>query len=493
MKTSKILLTSLLAAAAMSTVPAWAVTSTTTELDGVTYSGTIWTTNVSGVTSGKSIAADARTFTSGELSYTGKQKIDVVGYFFNYFFNQSESTYVGNTLHLTGATADHTVYTDWQNYVWLGGLITDACDYTYTIGRSDTSLRLKGTAGVNMNINANTVIWGDRSNISVESGGSWVIANGKTLTLQSNKTVAFATGTTTTVSGGGTLKFAGTVSNAGTLKLSDVNVALTSAITNTGTVNVDTNTVFVLADALKNDSTYTVISTGGAITGWDSLTMENFRQSDGSKFGRSTIDVSTTAGAVTITAGGSASLTWNGGSAGETWDVQTSKNWLNGGASDEFYNGDNVTFDTADANVTVSGTVKPGTMTVSAATTLSGTGTVSVTSGLTLDADLTLDSGVTLSAGTLGSAGALYDATHVKGTGTFGFSAVASGNGSGINLSNFSGEVYLKGGLLELGDASFTSSLGSGALRVASGAHLVFNGTGTNVSVDEEWGGNADN
>ena len=185
-------------------------------------------------------------------------------------------------------------------------------------------------------------------------------------------------------------------------------------------------------------------------------------------------------------------LTWAGTDSDTVW-ANKGDNWTNASnVKTSFLNGDSVIFGSGTTNIaTISENLTVGTMTVSAATTLSGTGTVSVTSGLTLDADLTLDSGVTLSAGTLGSAGALYDATHVKGTGTFGFSAVASGNGSGINLSNFSGEVYLKGGLLELGDASFTSSLGSGALRVASGAHLVFNGTGTNVSNDITFEGNS--
>ena len=211
MKPQKFLLTSLLAAAAMSAVPAFAVTTTTTTLDDVTYSGTIWTTTVSGASA--NLSANTRSYSDGTNSYAGNAGITGVGKFYNYFFDASETQYVGNTLRLTGATQNHTVTTDWSNYAWFGGLITDACNFTYTIGRSNTAIRLKGTAGVNMSINADTVIWGDKNNtpdtsgISVESDGSWVIATNKTLKLKSTTSATFAAGTTTTVSGGGTLSF----------------------------------------------------------------------------------------------------------------------------------------------------------------------------------------------------------------------------------------------------------------------------------------------
>ena len=420
MKSSKLFLTSLLAAATLS-VPAYAVTTTTTTLDDVTYSGTIWTTTVSGASA--NLSDHARSYSDGTNSCAGDAQITGVGNFYNYFFNASETQYVGNTLRLTGATQNHTVTTDWENYAWFGGLITDANSHIYTIGRDPAStvsnFKLKGAAGVNMLINANTVIWG--KGIEVLSSGTaenpltnnaWNVAADKTLTLKAD-TTTFNANTATTIGGSGTVKFMGattTLSNVAvngslsvasfaTLDLSASKITLGSAIANSGTVTVNSNTIFVLSDSLKvadTGNTYSLIS-GGAINGWNAETLSatNFILSGASSSQRGATVVLTETGSVTYTAGSgeAANLTWKAGVSG-TWDVQTTRSWTNDSTSadDVFYDYDNVTFATS-GNVTVAiaaGGVTADTVTISAGTVSFTTNKVTAQSGFVVENGATL-------------------------------------------------------------------------------------------------------
>src|SRR5271155_2589852 len=59
-----------------------------------------------------------------------------------------------------------------------------------------------------------------------------------------------------------------------------------------------------------------------------------------------------------------ANLVWTG-SDGSIWDTNTTPNWSNGGATDVFAVGDDVTFDDSSTvgTVTLSGTLDPGAVT----------------------------------------------------------------------------------------------------------------------------------
>ena len=116
-----------------------------------------------------------------------------------------------------------------------------------------------------------------------------------------------------------------------------------------------------------------------------------------------------------------ASLTWAGGTSG-TWDYESDTNWTmpgeSGTVSTAFQDLDGVTFATDGAQVELtqsSGSYLLKDLTVSAATSLTGTGTVRVAvSNLTTDAALTLGDNVVLD---LGSISAATNKT-ISGTGT---------------------------------------------------------------------------
>ena len=116
-----------------------------------------------------------------------------------------------------------------------------------------------------------------------------------------------------------------------------------------------------------------------------------------------------------------ASLTWAGGTSG-TWDYESDTNWTmpgeSGTVSTAFQDLDGVTFATDGAQVELtqsSGSYLLKDLTVSAATSLTGTGTVRVAvANLTTDAALTLGDNVVLD---LGSISAATNKT-ISGTGT---------------------------------------------------------------------------
>ncbi|MGN0874223.1 MAG: hypothetical protein ACI4OZ_03450, partial [Akkermansia sp.] len=129
--------------AAMLAWPAGAFTSTTTDYptggdNPTTFNGDIWTWNNS---SGSGLGSADSTFTQYGVenppTYAGNASITGPGSFWGYFFSQSNtgSDYVGNTLRFAGASADVQLVTDYQNYAWIGGIIAETGDYTYTLGR----------------------------------------------------------------------------------------------------------------------------------------------------------------------------------------------------------------------------------------------------------------------------------------------------------------------------------------------------------------------
>ena len=278
-----------------------------------------------------------------------------------------------------------------NNSTWSGsaGTLSAAVlfrtDYTLGHGESD-ALTLSG------NVSAN-----EGTTLTVNKAATF---SGETTSLQSfvvnsSGSATFSTGTATIA---GSLTSAGTISVSGgslTIGGNGVTVSLANGIAvSTGAmVTVNAGTTFLLDAMTRGEGgVYTLFSGEGTVAA---------PQSDWT-FLLDDVDVGTRG---TLSDDGKTltvknySLTWNGGENG-TWDT-TSENWS--GESTTFFPGDSVTFDTADAVITVGDEVVPGSVKVSKATTFTGTGTVSVApDSLTIGegASLTLAGGVTLDFGT---------------------------------------------------------------------------------------------
>ena len=335
------------------------------------------------------------------------------------------------------------------------------------------------------------------------TGTTFCVAEDETVTLSGTLSGAGSL----TKTGTGTLVLSGTVSNtgalavsAGTLDLSGAAVTLDSAIENAGTVVVSESTTFTLSAALlsaSSDSTYVLISGTGTISGWDSLTEDNFTISDVRAW---TVDTST-AGTVAISIV-SASLIW-AGTESDAWDTETTANWTNDGASDVFYALDNVTFDSSSTvtTVTVADDVFAGTVSVESDYTFeiaSGASVSTDTLEISDGATLTVSGSGTLTLGTadsLASTGTLYidsDATlafsetlsgvsaaNIAGTGTV-FVALTDDSSNTIAVgdgSSFTGTTYISSGCFTLTDETIFGS----TLELASGTS-VYVGNDTTFS-----------
>jgi autotransporter-associated beta strand protein len=146
---------------------------------------------------------------------------------------------------------------------------------------------------------------------------------------------------------------------------------------------------------------------------------------------------------LTVT-GNAGSLVWSG-TNGSAWDVSVTTNWLNGSATDKFYNLDFVRFDdtSTNGNVSITGTVQPA--------------TVLVTNNL-------LD--YTIGGGVLGGIASL----------------TKSGSGTLIlNSSNsFTGGTFVNGGTLQLTNNFYAGGVGAITLN---GGTLYLNGVGTAATI----------
>lgn len=165
------------------------------------------------------------------------------------------------------------------------------------------------------------------------------------------------------------------------------------------------------------------------------------------------------------------SLVWNGGASGNWSDAS----WSSESTTElSFKNGDAVEFATEGAQVTVSGTVAPGTVTISENTTFTGTGTIAVGVGALTIADektVSLDAGVTLD---LGSTGAIVEKS-ISGQGIVKVASTATGHAVSVKLADtFEGTV------------DFTGKLNTGELRLGEGATLKLSKSGGYSSL---WGG----
>ena len=289
-------------------------------------------------------------------------------------------------------------------------------------------------------------------NVSADEGTTLTVNraatfSGETTSLQSfvvnsSGSATFSTGTATIA---GSLTSEGTISvSSGSLTIggNDVTVSLANgiAVSAGATVTVNAGTTFLLDAMTRGEGgVYTLFSGEGTVaapqSGWTFLLDD--------------VDVATRG---TLSADGKTltvenySLTWDGGQSG-TWDT-TSETWS--GESTTFFPGDSVTFDTADAVITVGDEVVPGSVTVSKATTFTGAGTVSVApDSLTIGegASLTLAGGVTLDFGTINGGRLEKTITSLADSrGTVKVITTASGHGTVVDLgSDFHGTLDYTG------------------------------------------------
>ena len=564
MKTSKLLITSLLAAAAMS-APAWAAndvtvsgsatadgagTFTITSNAGDSFSATASKDSTTGLWTYKTSAMNNRHITIGTVSIDADTTLNIYtpGPSDVKFTSATQLTGSGTLIlnrdqdgvavssiykiesdaNLSNFTGTIEVLNQKANKknaaLWLDGSAANATISLSTgaglvvsgtnvsvaglVGDATSSLRSQNTVRYNAdNFSTNALAYaGDNSGTAARTltiGGSGAYSFAGSVGSATNQSLLnltkSGTGTQTLsgttylgnleVSGGnlvlsGTANIAGTTTvTGGTLDLSGGTITLANAIQNSGTVTVSDTTVFNLTTPGVD---VTLIS-GGTIVGvdWNSLTNSNFTYNGAAVFGRGL--TSSSVGVVHYNATATAkTLTWNGGDSA-VWKAVTiterspATPWLDGSTAEAFYNGDSVTFNTANASVEVSGTVNPAAMTVSAATSFTGTGTIS-TESLTANASLTLNSGVTLAVTeVVGDQNDLRDFSKVYGAGTLSV-ALNTVNGQGVNASNLTGTLYVSGdGRLQLNQ----TTLGTGAsIEMASGADLVLNAAMASFSHD---------
>ena len=480
MQFPKILLPTLVAAAAMS-VPAAAGTT----VGDTTYSGTIltWTYNTGDMAYGTwyvttySTDDDGNgTYTLGD-GYTTWSSTDSSVITVKSLIATTSSTADYNTLRFVSGTSSPTTFT--FTPLAIAGIIVEenATGFSVAPGSSTASERTiylgnATTTAAYSTINedftlSNALSTNTSTGFYIQGTQTWTIASGKTFTLAAAN--GFTVSGALTIDGAGTASFSGdditssatisigsgatldwsdstvtstgTITNSGTLDLSGATVSLSSAITNTGTVTVDSNTVFDLtSDLLESNSetTYVVIS-GGTVTNWTSLTLSNFTLDGDAIESRTTLDVSTAGTAVLTTT--IADLVWAGTTSSSAWNT-TEQNWTNNSSSDTFYSSDNVTFDsTAESTtVTVESEITAGTISVNSNYTFSIASGASVTGdSLTVasDSTLTLSGSGTLSTGTLATTGTVTveSGATLALTDEFGTTSTAAS----VSLENISG------------------------------------------------------
>ena len=144
-----------------------------------------------------------------------------------------------------------------------------------------------------------------------------------------------------------------------------------------------------------------------------------------------------------IASASSANLVWKGDGVLNYWDVETTKNWLNGGVGSVFANGDSTTFDDTGSitpSVSLQGAVSPGNVVVNS----------------------TLN--YTFVDGTSSGGGILSGATGLTKSGT--------GMLTLLTLNNNTGSLLINSGTVQVGDGATLSDLGPG--NITNYAALVF-------------------
>ena len=516
MKTSKLFITSLLAAAAMSAAPAygaralsgtaaeWAYEFDASAYKTVTSQGDAkalisdlpdyYVTNDDIIGSAGSLKIGGDTVTEGKVSgvlisnansgtTNFATNITGSGVFAVYFASTSGTTY-NFTKDVSGFSGDFYVKTFESSRVntlkFSGtgtsaisgtGNITSNCKVEYAVTTGDVTV-------ANSSLSVKNLTFGGGANYTVLNSVSGYDATA------SNNTLTISAGTTTftgfianfgtiTVASGATADFSNTTFKLGAVRADSV----TTTISNSGIVTFGAGTIFdidsyvegaqLLGGMSGQTQTFTVanLSVGGYLVNQRGSAVFSVSES-----GVLTLD--------SYTEGTNYSLTWNGGDSG-VWKANGT-GWTTTDTTGEvtFQNGDSVTFGTGtDNNVTIAENLKVGTMTISDATSLTGTGTVRVdAANLTTTAALTLGDNVVLDLGSSASA----TNKNVLGSGTVKFTSTATGHGGTLTLgSDFSGTIEYSG--------KFNTSNGTNNsnAKFALSNGSMWGGSGTNTLAND--------
>ena len=373
------------------------------------------------------------------------------------------NTWNSNTLvKLNGGTGTQNIHylfggvsqeKGWSNKRMYGQNNTNMCNDTLELTGNTTLAGITGTSkgysqGSVSNVNQKEHLNVATTNtvLTLAGGGNYSFYG--TVGTATNRVGINKTGTGTQVLGGNLFLGSVTVTD-GTLDLSGATVSLSETITNSGTVTVSTNTIFNLNGLTASNNVYTLISGNGTITNGNLLTSENF-SSDSVVVNRRS-EITNSNGTLSVTLGTVYSdLVW-AGAENAVWNTTAENNvWIRtsdtSGTKYDFANGDSVTFSTANAKVTVSGTVDPNKMTVSQATTFEGSGTINLATAanLTMSAKTTIDQNVVLNVGDVTAT--KVDFSNLAGTGTFKFNGANTNHSSGVKLgTDFTGTVEISG------------------------------------------------
>lgn len=307
------------------------------------------------------------------------------------------------------------------------------------------------------------------------SGGAVSITGGSlALTAAAAEALMGTAGATFTLDGGtldlSALTFDGTADNA-------IALGSTSGLTlSSGTIKLG---------ALQAGTEYQIFSFGeGSISGWDALTVSNFRIGDKSldSLGNVTLELGAD-GTFMYTLGAAGSLYWDGGATGN-WNT-TATNWDATAAdgvtenNNAFHNGDSAIFNSS-ANVTVTEAVSAQKLTVRDGATVSITETAALTAST-----IEVQEGATLAFKTKKDG---YTAGNMTGEGTVELALSGTGTGGAgssgwenkVQLgTEFGGKTYITSGNFDLCDASVGSEL-----RLAHGVNANAYSSSTTLSAN---------
>ncbi len=207
--------------------------------------------------------------------------------------------------------------------ITLGGLITTTTGSTnsYTIESTNSGgtaaqardfILVAGSCGLKMDIGVNTTLKSNGGKMEVQSGGTWKIASGKSLTLNSGTgDLSFAKDQTVGVVGDGTLVLCGgSITNSGTLNLGS-KLSINRAITNTGTINAAAGGTLISIDDLSAFTREDGSTLSDGVNGYVAKSTVEIFSSGGTLSG--VFKASHRGGTEAVITGGSVTLDLNGG------------------------------------------------------------------------------------------------------------------------------------------------------------------------------------
>jgi len=235
--------------------------------------------------------------------------------------------------------------------------------------------------------------------------------------------------------------------NGGTI-VADISTSTSDSLVVNGNVDLSSGTVQLNITGNLTNGSYKLATYSGSIMAGSAA---NLAVTGFSQAGQIAFLSDATPGEIDIVVAskGSDSLVWNG-NVNNLWDVETTANWLKGGAVSEFLQGDVVTFDATDAgqpNVDLAGALFPSNMIVNASSDY----TLSSTSG-------------------------------GKISGGAGLTKSGTGNLTILTDNNNSGPVIINGGTVQIGNGSNIGHIGSGSI-VNNGAITYNNPSGADRTV----------